>query len=125
MASGTCPHRGAALDQGTLQDGCLRCPYHGLYFGADGRSDQGPDLLTYLTTEAHGLLWTCLSGDPAYDLPAWPELEDTTTRKQMRLPAMEWNCSVSRQVENFQDVAHLSWLHTGTFGNRERPELPA
>src|SRR5687768_12746675 len=32
-----CPHREAPLSEGSLIDGCLRCPYHGWTFGDDGR----------------------------------------------------------------------------------------
>jgi phenylpropionate dioxygenase-like ring-hydroxylating dioxygenase large terminal subunit len=31
-----CPHRLVRLDHGTVQDGRLRCPYHGWEFGPDG-----------------------------------------------------------------------------------------
>ena len=29
----------------------------------------------------------------------------------------------ARHTENFNDLAHLSWVHAGTFGNREKPEV--
>src|SRR5687767_7540818 len=32
-----CPHREAPLSAGTVDDGCLVCPYHGWTFGAEGR----------------------------------------------------------------------------------------
>lgn len=32
-----CSHRGAALSLGWVEDGCIRCPYHGWKFQADGR----------------------------------------------------------------------------------------
>lgn len=125
VADDACPHRGAALTPGRLADGCLRCPYHGRRFGATGTSEDGWRLRAYPTRTGHDLLWVCLAGEPPFELPAWPELTQTQGVRQMRLPPLEWNCSVSRQVENFQDVAHLSWLHTGTFGNRARPEIAA
>ena len=40
-----CPHRFAPLRLGSVSDGILQCPYHGLAFGADGecvRNPQGP-----------------------------------------------------------------------------------
>ena len=33
----SCPHRQAPLSKGTLEEGCLRCPYHGWIFGDNGR----------------------------------------------------------------------------------------
>lgn len=32
-----CSHREAPSSLGTVDDGCLRCPYHGWTFGAEGR----------------------------------------------------------------------------------------
>jgi nitrite reductase/ring-hydroxylating ferredoxin subunit/uncharacterized membrane protein len=38
-----CTHRGAPLSDGTLEDGCIRCPWHGSRFGlSDGTVREGP-----------------------------------------------------------------------------------
>lgn len=38
-----CTHRGAPLDEGSVQDGCVRCPWHGSVFAlADGSVVSGP-----------------------------------------------------------------------------------
>jgi nitrite reductase/ring-hydroxylating ferredoxin subunit/uncharacterized membrane protein len=38
-----CTHRGAPLDEGTFEDGCIRCPWHGSLFSfEDGRVLEGP-----------------------------------------------------------------------------------
>jgi len=38
-----CTHRGAPLHEGTLEDGCVVCPWHASRFAlADGRVDRGP-----------------------------------------------------------------------------------
>ena len=37
-----CPHRGAPLSLGTVEEGGLRCGYHGLLVGPDGRSVSMP-----------------------------------------------------------------------------------
>jgi nitrite reductase/ring-hydroxylating ferredoxin subunit/uncharacterized membrane protein len=38
-----CTHRGAPLDEGTLEDGCVRCPWHGSLFAFDdGRVLESP-----------------------------------------------------------------------------------
>jgi vanillate O-demethylase monooxygenase subunit len=41
----------------------------------------------------------------------------------MELPAALWKAAAPRQVENFNDVAHLSWVHAGTFGNPGAPRI--
>ncbi|WP_256973367.1 Rieske 2Fe-2S domain-containing protein [Rhodococcus sp. NCIMB 12038] len=41
--SNRCTHRGAPLGDGSLQEGCVECPWHGSRFQvADGRIDRGP-----------------------------------------------------------------------------------
>lgn len=46
-----CPHRGAPMDQGSVRDGCIACPWHGSAFRVvDGARVQGPstaDLPSY------------------------------------------------------------------------------
>jgi nitrite reductase/ring-hydroxylating ferredoxin subunit len=37
-----CTHRGGPLHEGTLDDGCLTCPWHGSVFDADGFVRSGP-----------------------------------------------------------------------------------
>ncbi len=123
-----CPLRGANLAGCRVEDGALVNPHTARSYAADGACLSHPaeaGLFVVRHRVTHGIVWVCLAGEATHDLPAWPELADTVTLKQMRLPPLEWACSVSREIENFMDVAHLSWLHTGTFGNRERPEIPA
>jgi vanillate O-demethylase monooxygenase subunit len=56
-------------------------------------------------------------------LPDWPELEDPAYR-MLHDPPPEWDVTAGRQMENFLDVGHFSWIHRGTFGNAEHPEVP-
>jgi phenylpropionate dioxygenase-like ring-hydroxylating dioxygenase large terminal subunit len=98
------------------------------YFALDGSDltrPAAPGLRLVATQVRHGIVWVCLAGTPSHELPDWPELADHRTLKHMRLEPLEWACNVSRQVENFMDVAHLSWLHADSFGNRARPEIEA
>jgi nitrite reductase/ring-hydroxylating ferredoxin subunit len=40
-----CAHAGGPLDQGTLVDGCVQCPWHGSRFRlADGHVQRGPSV---------------------------------------------------------------------------------
>lgn len=135
VARDLCIHRGVPLRHGWQEGDELVCAYHGFRYGADGRCTAIPAqpdlpvppklrLSTVASLERHGLVWVCL--DPAPDaapgLPDWPELSDPAYR-MMHFTPPEWNCTPGRQLENFIDVAHFSWIHTGTFGNRERPEV--
>lgn len=128
-----CIHRGVPLSYGRLDGEELVCTYHGFRYGADGRCTRIPAqpgaaipkklcLQTFLAQEKYGVVWVCLAPVPRQPLPEWPELEDPRLM-QMKLAGGLWKCSAARHVENFNDLAHLSWVHVGTFGNPDRPEV--
>lgn len=135
VANDVCIHRGAPLSGGKMVDDTLECPYHGLRFDGTGKCvaipPAGPDahipeklrLATYPVAERYGVVWTCLDPEPQAPLPEWPAMQDSALQKVKLQPA-EWNCSAFRHVENFNDVAHFSYIHAGTFGNVDKPEVP-
>jgi phenylpropionate dioxygenase-like ring-hydroxylating dioxygenase large terminal subunit len=132
-AKDICIHRGVPLSFGWIDGDEVVCAYHGFRYGADGRCTRIPAqpdaaiprklcLQTVLAVERYGVVWVCLSSAPRQKPPEWPELDDQGL-KQIQLPAGIWKCSAARHVENFNDLAHLSWVHAGTFGNRDLPEV--
>jgi vanillate O-demethylase monooxygenase subunit len=130
-----CAHRGADLSQAQPLAEGLRCGFHGWTYGGDGRCVKVPSqpgapiperawLEAYACAERYGLVWVCLAARPTAPLPDWPELEDGTLAT-VPLPRLDWDVSAGRMVEIVLDVAHLSWVHEGTFGNPEQQEVPA
>jgi phenylpropionate dioxygenase-like ring-hydroxylating dioxygenase large terminal subunit len=124
---------GAQLSLGWLEGDELVCAYHGFRYGFEGKCTGVPAhptlpiseklcLITFPTIEKYGLISTCLSATPLADLAVWPELEDPTYHR-IHLDPFDWRTSAARQAENFLDITHFSWLHVGTFGNREKPEI--
>jgi len=135
VARDLCIHRGVPLRLGWQEGDELVCAYHGFRYGADGRCTKVPAqpdlpvpkklcLETYAAIERGGLIWTCLAPDSAQTAapPEWAELEDPSFRV-LHDPPPEWEVTAGRQLENFIDVGHFSWIHTGTFGNRAMPEV--
>jgi nitrite reductase/ring-hydroxylating ferredoxin subunit len=127
-----CVHRGTRLSLGRV-DGCtLQCPYHGWVYGADGQCVRIPALpdvppprkarvRTYRAIERYGLIWVSL-GQPAHEVPPFPEWEDAGFRKLLCGPyAVE--ASGPRIVENFLDIAHFPFVHEDVLGTPERPEI--
>lgn len=132
-AQDLCIHRGVPLSSGWLEGEEVVCAYHGFRYGADGRCTRVPAqpdlaiprrlcLRTRLAEERYGVVWVCLAPVPRQPLPDWPELDDPRLL-QMKLACGLWKCSAARHVENFNDLAHLSWVHVGTFGNRDEAEV--
>jgi phenylpropionate dioxygenase-like ring-hydroxylating dioxygenase large terminal subunit len=129
-----CVHRGSALSMGWVENGQLRCRYHGWTYGADGICTSIPArfgtvipsrarLRAYRVAERHGLVWVCLEDDPILPIPNFPEYDDPGFRVSQG-PDYDWSTSAHRRVENFIDWSHLPWVHDGTLGSRDRPEVP-
>lgn len=121
-----CPHREAPLSNGAIVDGLLECPYHGWSFDGGGHcalipsSGQGAPvpskahLQCVQVQERYGLVWIALE-EPAAPLPDIAFDRDPAYRRIVE-PMQEWHCAATRMVDNFCDVAHFPWVHTGTFG---------
>jgi vanillate O-demethylase monooxygenase subunit len=133
VARDLCLHRGARLSLGEMHGDELVCGFHGFHYDRTGQCTRIPAhpgitipaklcLQTFASIERYGLVWVCLAGDAIAPLPDWPEV-DSGAYEIIPTDPVDWNASAGRHTENFNDVAHLSWVHTGTFGHRETPEI--
>ena len=139
-AKDICMHRGAAMSLGWLdaERNNIICPFHGLHYDHSGQCTRIPSmedqsrpipksirLICYQCHERHGLIWVCLKDKALRAMPDWPILEDGKTGWTVtRPPLSTWVTSAPRHVENFNDVAHFSFVHKGTFGNMEDLSIP-
>jgi nitrite reductase/ring-hydroxylating ferredoxin subunit len=116
-----CPHRGADLAFGRLENGGLRCAFHGWLFDVDGNCLETPaepansplcknvKQRSYPVVEKSGILWAYLGeGEP----PAFPELDcfvapDAYTFAFKGLIECNW----LQALEVGIDPAHASFLH--------------
>lgn len=121
LISRFCAHRGVDLSYGRLEDGGLRCLYHGWLFNAEGRCTDQPAepehsrfadkirVAAYPCREKNGIIFAYLgAGDPppfpAYDCFSAPE-EYTFAFKGL------WECNWLQGVEGGIDPSHVSFLH--------------
>ena len=129
-----CTHREARLSLGTIDAGCLTCPYHGWSFGSEGRCvgvpSSGADaaiapaahLATVPVEERYGLVWLC-PGEPTQAIPHLAaDADETFTR--LNTAVQTWQCSATRMIDNMLDVAHFPYTHAGTFGLEQEAEVP-
>ena len=127
-----CPHRGAQLSLGTVTGGLLACPYHGWRYDADGQCIHIPAnpsirpakracARTYRVEERYGAVWTCL-GEPSLPLDFFPEY-DAPGARRINLAAQTVRSSAPRVVENFLDMAHFPFVHTGILGDASHTEV--
>ncbi|TVQ08576.1 MAG: aromatic ring-hydroxylating dioxygenase subunit alpha [Leptolyngbya sp. DLM2.Bin27] len=128
-----CCHRSAKLSMGIVQNGCLRCPYHGWEYDKSGVCTKVPQLdpgaaipktyrvESFACKERYGYAWVCLADDPLLPLPEIPEAAAPANRliPQFYEP---WHCSGLRVMENSFDNAHFSIVHAASFGVTEQPQ---
>lgn len=131
-----CPHRGAPLHDGWLdQHGCIVCPYHGWAFDQEGvlrdvpaavtnqEFPQRKMLETYIVKELGGFVWL-FHGDnsaPKPPIPDIPELHDPKWRPAYG--SIDFDCNHFSVFENAIDMAHIHYLHAGSFGNQNKPQI--
>lgn len=128
-----CSHRGAALSGGSIVDGHVQCPFHGLQFDASGTCALVPALGRATTEdlrrfampsisvrEKNGIvyLWNGEAGKETADLPFFDRFVDETYACSEM--ADEWNAHYSRCIENQIDVVHLPFVHHNTIGRGNR-----
>ena len=128
-----CPHRGAALSLGYVNNGNLVCGYHGLEMGCDGKVVQMPGQRvrgfpankSYPVEERYGFVWVW-PGDPAAaDASLIPHLEWHASP--------EWayggglyhvNCDYRLMIDNLMDLTHETYVHSTSIGQPEIDETP-
>lgn len=121
LVSRYCAHRGVDLSYGRLEDGGLRCLYHGWLYGPDGRCLEQPAepphsrffqkvrISSYPCEERNGIVFAYMGGGdpppfPEYDCFRAPE-EYTFAFKGL------WQCNWLQGVEGGIDPSHVSFLH--------------
>jgi phthalate 4,5-dioxygenase len=116
-----CPHRGADLSYGRVEDGGLRCLYHGWLYDITGQCLEQPGEpagstfcqrvrhTAYPCREAGGLIFTYMGPGEPPQLPAYDFL-DTTEPYRMAIKLRQ-DCNYLQANEGNMDQVHLSFLH--------------
>ncbi|HWL47173.1 MAG TPA: aromatic ring-hydroxylating dioxygenase subunit alpha [Sphingomonadaceae bacterium] len=124
-----CPHRSAPLSLGRKEGDAIRCMYHGMLFGADGKCRHIPGMEripdnarvpTMPVVERSGWIWVWM-GDPAKadpdlicyaigpDEPGWV----------LRTNHIMINTDYRQEIHNLADLSHISWVHDVTFAGSD------
>jgi phthalate 4,5-dioxygenase len=119
-----CPHRGASLVIGRVEDCGIRCLYHGWKFGVDGAIQDTPNMpasskfkdinkiLSYPVREAGGIIWAYL-GPPEKE-PVFPEyFWFHAPPENVTVSDFVMDCNYLQVHEGSIDSSHLSILHRG------------
>jgi phenylpropionate dioxygenase-like ring-hydroxylating dioxygenase large terminal subunit len=127
-----CLHRGTRLSLGSVQGETLVCAYHGWTYNAVGRCVRFPahptqtppakaQATVYQAQIKYDWVWVCL-GQPERDVPSFPEWEDASFRK-VHCGPYQYKASGPRAIENFLDVTHFPFVHSGLLGDPNYPEV--
>ena len=119
-----CPHRRADLSYGWVEDGGIRCSYHGWLFEASGRCIEQPfddianpgtrlkercAVRAYPVRSLAGLLWAYMGPDPAPELPVWELF--TWNNAFVEIAICDVPCNWLQAQENSIDPVHFEWMH--------------
>jgi 5,5'-dehydrodivanillate O-demethylase len=116
-----CMHRGTSLEFGHIENGGLRCCYHGWLFNVDGKVLETPGegatstfkervrQPSYKVQELGGVLFVYMGPEPAPLLPRYDVLAREDGKRAMRARIV--NCNYFQMIENSVDQNHLKWLH--------------
>ena len=125
IVAARCPHRGAHLFFGRVEECGLRCAYHGWKFDADGRCVDVPNaepavaerlkpragIRALKVAEAGGIVWAWFGED---DAPALPDFEFLAVPEEQRFVSKKFQqCNWAQACEGGLDTAHFSFLHAG------------
>jgi len=128
-----CPHRGAPLSLGKVENGRLVCGYHGLEMGCDGKTvampcqrvGGFPAVRTFPVVERYGFIWV------------WPG--DADQADPAKIHHLAWaddpnwaycgglyhvKCDYRLMIDNLMDLTHETYLHPTSIGQKEIDETP-
>ncbi len=126
-----CPHRCTDLSYGRIEDGGLRCLYHGWLFDVNGKCLEQPaepehstfkdeiKHTAYPTHEVGGMIFCYMGkGEP----PKFPDYEFVKAPPERRfLKRSTLDCNYLQALEGGYDPAHLSFLHRPIAKKDTRP----
>lgn len=122
-----CMHRGASLALGRVEEGGLRCLYHGWKFSVSGAVMETPNHAdpkyrermkapAYPVREAGGLVWAYVG--PKEQQPEFSQYAFMEAAPEHRVALrVNVNCNYLQLVEGGEDSSHVGVLHT----NMARP----
>ncbi|MGE4481470.1 Rieske 2Fe-2S domain-containing protein [Acidocella sp.] len=126
-----CPHRGAPLSLGYVENGRLVCGYHGLAMGCDGKALDMPGqrvrgfpaIKSYAVEERYGFIWVW-PGEPEKADPAMIHHLDWAEKAEWAYGGGLYHikCDYRLMIDNLMDLTHETYVHTGSIGQKEIDE---
>ena len=127
-----CIHRGSRLSLGSINNGILKCAYHGWEYNQDAQCVKIPSqpdikipkkacVKSYKVIEKMNMVWINLSKDTS-DFINIKEFNKSNFNHVACGPYI-MNASAPRAIENFLDVAHFPFVHENHLGVKDKPMI--
>lgn len=119
VVSAYCPHNGADLSVGRIEEGHLVCAFHEWKFNTRGRCIvtgsgdpvvEGMKVFRYPTQERFGLVWAFNGDEPLFDLPTL-EFPDDELVFHEELPIIDLLVDPWVFMCNTSDINHITCVH--------------
>ncbi|WNW12691.1 aromatic ring-hydroxylating dioxygenase subunit alpha [Pseudomonas sp. DTU_2021_1001937_2_SI_NGA_ILE_001] len=126
-----CPHRGAPLSLGYVENGQLVCGYHGLTMGADGKTVSMPGQRvrgfpcnkTFAAVERYGFIWVWPGDQAKADAELIPHLEWAVSDQWAYGGGLfHIGCDYRLMIDNLMDLTHETYVHASSIGQKEIDE---
>lgn len=113
-----CPHMGAHLAEGRVQDNSLRCFFHDWQFNEQGQCIDAPSLAqppkacvkTWPCAEKYGLIWVWTGAQASLPVPYVPELKDLDCDASLGNQFVK-ECHSNVVMVNAIDAHHFNTVH--------------
>lgn len=130
-----CSHRAMPLSKGHVDGDIIRCPYHGLEFGATGACSRIPgqdrippaaNVRSYPVHERDALIWIWM-GDPEKADPTKiiSNSEHVDPSWSWRPYTMHVKSNWQLLVDNILDLTHVAYIHANTIGGNPQTHFSA
>jgi len=127
-----CIHRGSRLSLGSINNGILKCAYHGWEYNQDAQCVKIPSqpdikipkkacVKSYKVIEKMNMVWINLSKE-VNDFVNIKEFNESNFNHVASGPYI-MNASAPRAIENFLDVAHFPFVHENHLGVKDKPMI--
>ncbi|MFT4089319.1 MAG: aromatic ring-hydroxylating dioxygenase subunit alpha [Asticcacaulis sp.] len=128
-----CPHRGAPLSLGYVENGNLVCGYHGLSMGCEGKAESMPGqrvrgfpaIRKFAAIERYGFVWVWADSYDSADASRMPELHWAESDQWAYGGGLyHIKCDYRLMIDNLMDLTHETYVHATSIGQKEIDEAP-
>ena len=118
MRPDVCPHQGSKLSTGTIEDGCIRCTYHGLLVGPSEKAHKHAKTIQGKCKVHQGIIWWAYNRDEDPGLiPHCKKFEEIKDNVAVSRFTTDIDASFSDCFKNSMDFHHAAFVHKNTFGS--------